>query len=44
VFGADKAAVRDVAVDGRLVVRDGHHPATEESGRAFNALARRLYS
>lgn len=44
VFGADKAAVRDVAVDGRLVVRDGHHPAMEESGRAFHALARRLYS
>jgi formimidoylglutamate deiminase len=44
VFGADKAAVRDVAVDGRLVVRDGHHPSTEDSGRAFTALARRLYS
>lgn len=44
VFGADKAAIRDVAVDGKLVVRDGHHPATEESGRAFTALARRLYS
>jgi formimidoylglutamate deiminase len=44
VFGADKAAVRDVAVDGRLVVRDGLHPRTEESGRTFHALARRLYS
>ncbi len=44
VFGADKAAVRDVAVDGRLVVRDGLHPLTEETGRAFHALARRLYS
>ncbi len=44
VFGADKAAVRDVAVEGRLVVRDGHHPRIEESGRAFHALARRLYS
>ncbi|WP_224243107.1 formimidoylglutamate deiminase [Hyalangium gracile] len=44
VFGADKAAVREVAVDGRLVVRDGQHPRTEESGRAFHALARRLYS
>lgn len=44
VFGADKAAIRDVAVDGKLVVKDGHHPATEQSGRAFNALARRLYS
>jgi formimidoylglutamate deiminase len=43
VFGADKAAIRDVAVDGKLVVRDGQHPAAEESGRAFTALARRLY-
>jgi formimidoylglutamate deiminase len=44
VFGADKAAIRDVAVDGKLVVKDGFHPATEQSGRAFTALARRLYS
>ena len=44
VFGAEKAAVREVAVDGRLVVQGGHHPATQESGRAFQALARRLYS
>ena len=44
VFGADKAAVREVAVDGRLVVRDGQHPRLEESVRAFNSLARRLYS
>jgi formimidoylglutamate deiminase len=44
VFSGDKAVVRDVAVDGRLVVRDGLHPRTEESGRAFHALARRLYS
>jgi formimidoylglutamate deiminase len=43
VLGADKAAVRDVAVDGQLVVRDGHHPRAEESGRAFHTLARRLY-
>ena len=43
VLGADKAAVRDVAVDGQLVVRDGHHPRAEETGRAFHALARRLY-
>jgi formimidoylglutamate deiminase len=44
VFGADKAAVREVVVDGKLVVRDGHHPRLEESGRDFQALARRLYS
>ena len=43
VLGADKAAVRDVAVDGQLVMQGGHHPRAEESGRAFHALARRLY-
>ncbi|WP_163869418.1 formimidoylglutamate deiminase [Myxococcus eversor] len=43
VLGADKAAVREVAVAGRLVVRDGRHPLAEESGRAFQALARTLY-
>jgi formimidoylglutamate deiminase len=43
VLGADKAAVREVAVDGRLVVREGQHPRAEESGRAFQSLARRLY-
>ncbi len=43
VFGADKAAVREVAVDGRLVVQGGQHARAEESGRAFQALARRLY-
>ncbi|MFP2908527.1 formimidoylglutamate deiminase, partial [Pyxidicoccus sp. 3LFB2] len=43
VFGADKAAVREVAVAGRMVVRDGRHPLTEESGRTFQALSRTLY-
>jgi formimidoylglutamate deiminase len=43
VLGADKSAVREVAVDGRLMVREGQHPRAEESGRAFHALARRLY-
>ncbi|WP_164008173.1 formimidoylglutamate deiminase [Pyxidicoccus trucidator] len=43
VFGADKAAVREVAVAGRVVVRDGRHPLAEESGRSFQALSRTLY-
>ncbi len=43
VFGAEKGAVREVAVAGRLVVREGQHPRAEETGRAFHALARRLY-
>ncbi|QSQ20241.1 formimidoylglutamate deiminase [Pyxidicoccus parkwayensis] len=43
IFGADKAAVREVAVAGRVVVSDGRHPLAEESGRAFQALSRTLY-
>ncbi|WP_342378843.1 formimidoylglutamate deiminase [Myxococcus stipitatus] len=43
VLGAEKSAVREVAVAGRLVVRDGRHPLAEESGRAFQTLARALY-
>jgi len=44
VLGGDKAAVREVAVAGRLIVKDGHHPLAEQSGRTFHALARSLYS
>ncbi|HEX4036728.1 MAG TPA: formimidoylglutamate deiminase [Acidobacteriaceae bacterium] len=30
VFGMNRTAIRDVAVNGRLVVRDGRHPLQEE--------------
>ena len=43
VFGATAGTVREVAVAGRWVVRDGRHPLAEESGRAFQGLAERLY-
>ncbi len=43
VFGAEKAAVREVVVGGREVVREGRHALAEESGRAFQALSRALY-
>ncbi|XXF79088.1 formimidoylglutamate deiminase [Myxococcaceae bacterium GXIMD 01537] len=43
VFGAEKGAVREVAVAGRLVVSEGQHARAEETGRAFQALSRRLY-
>jgi len=43
VLGGDKAAIRDVVVEGRRVVEDGHHALAETSGRAFHTLARRLY-
>lgn len=38
VFGASTAAVRDVAVDGKLIVEDGRHPLAEEAARAFSRL------
>ncbi|MBZ4415279.1 formimidoylglutamate deiminase [Myxococcus sp. RHSTA-1-4] len=44
VLGSEKGAVREVAVAGRVVVRDGRHPLAEESGRAFQGLSRTLYS
>jgi formimidoylglutamate deiminase len=44
MFGAEKGAVREVAVAGQLRVRDGHHPLEETSRSAFTALARRIFS
>jgi formimidoylglutamate deiminase len=43
VFGAPAAAVRDVAVQGRWVVRDGRHPLAEASGQAYAQLCRRIF-
>ncbi|MEW5738521.1 MAG: formimidoylglutamate deiminase [Myxococcota bacterium] len=42
-LGASSAAVRDVAVAGRLVVKDGHHAAEDAVARDFSACVRRLY-
>jgi formimidoylglutamate deiminase len=38
VFGSAPGAIRDVAVNGRLLVQDGHHPLTEAAGRDFARL------
>jgi formimidoylglutamate deiminase len=43
VFGARADAVREVYVGGKAVVRGGQHVLQEESGRAFSALAGRLF-
>ncbi|HXX30866.1 MAG TPA: formimidoylglutamate deiminase [Myxococcaceae bacterium] len=43
VFGAPAAAIRDVAVQGRWVVRDGRHPLAEASGQAYAELCRRVF-
>jgi len=44
VFGAPATAVRDVAVQGRWVVRDGRHPLSDESARAYAELCRRVFT
>jgi len=42
VFSLSRAAVREVAVGGRLVVGEGRHGAQEETVARFKALGRRL--
>ena len=44
VFGAEKAAIRDVAVSGRFIVRQGKHPLAERSIEEFARLTRTLGS
>ncbi len=43
VFSLTRAAVRETAVGGRLVTRDGRHPAQDEIVSRFAALQRRLW-
>jgi len=43
VLGGAPGAVRDVAVGGAWIVRDGVHPLQRESARAFAALSRRVF-
>ncbi len=44
VFSSSRAAVRETAVGGRLVVEHGRHPAQDEIVSRFNALQRKLWS
>jgi formimidoylglutamate deiminase len=43
VFSAERSAVRDVAVDGKLVVRDGRHPHGEDIVRDFARVQEELW-
>ncbi len=43
VFSAEVAAVRDVAVQGQWVVRDGRHRLGDTSARAYGELCRRVF-
>ncbi len=44
VFGMERVAVREVAVQGQLIVQEGQHPLTQQSVAEFGALSRRLFS
>ena len=43
VFSLERTAVRDVAVSGQFVVRDGRHPLAREITREFIAVQRKLW-
>lgn len=38
VFGMQRTAIRDVMVNGRFILRDGHHPLEEEIVRKYQEL------
>jgi formimidoylglutamate deiminase len=44
VFGGSSRAVRDVAVQGRFIVRDGQHPAAARAVADFGRLQETLWS
>lgn len=43
VFSLERTAVRDVAVNGKLIVRDGGHPLAEKITREFAQVQRSLW-
>ena len=43
VFSLERTAIRDVAIDGEYVIRDGQHVQAEEIIRDFSALPKNLY-
>jgi formimidoylglutamate deiminase len=44
VFGMQRSAIRDVMVNGRFVLRDGHHPLEEEIVRKYQELCARVWA
>lgn len=43
LFGANRAAIRDVVVNGKLIVRDGRHPLEEEIVGRYLEIYRRAW-
>jgi formimidoylglutamate deiminase len=43
VFCLERTAIRDVVVDGKTIVKDGHHPLAEEITSRFRKVQERLW-
>ena len=44
VFSAERSALRDVAVGGKFVIREGRHKLQEEITSDFTGLQRQLWT
>jgi formimidoylglutamate deiminase len=43
VFGASRSAIRDVVVNGRIILQDGHHPLQEEIIQKYREVCRKVW-
>jgi formimidoylglutamate deiminase len=43
VFGANRTAIRDVVVNGKIILRDGRHPLEEEIVGKYQELYLRVW-
>jgi formimidoylglutamate deiminase len=43
VFGASRSAVRDVVVNGRIILQDGHHPLQQEIIQKYREVYRKVW-
>lgn len=43
VFGASRSAIRDVVVNGRIILQDGHHPLQEEIVQNYREVCRKVW-
>ncbi len=43
VFGASRSAIRDVVVNGRIILQDGHHPLQEEIVEKYREIYRKVW-
>ncbi len=43
VFGANRSAIRDVVVNGRVILQDGYHPLQEEIVQKYRCVHRKVW-